>query len=246
MNLNINIYETPEKLAEELADQMMNWIGNHPEPVFHLAVSGGKTPELLFKALSEKYTESALWNKVHFWWVDERMVPPDDPESNFGMVNRILFRQIPIPGENIHRIKGENNPSTEALDYSHQIQHQLTIQDGWPIFSLILLGMGEDGHTASIFPDQMHLLESDKICEVASHPQSGQKRLTFTAQTINHALKVCFLITGSNKAERLMEILTNHENAKLLPASHIHPLNNDLNWYLDEEAAHNFRNKIPI
>ena len=246
MNLHLNIYETPEKLAEELADQMMNWIENSSAPVFHLAVSGGKTPELLFKALSEKYGNSALWNKVHFWWVDERMVPPDDPESNFGLVNRILFPQILIPEENIHRIKGENNPLTEVLAYSHQIQQQLMIQDGWPIFNLILLGMGADGHTASIFPDQMHLLESDKICEVASHPQSGQKRITLTAQTINHALKVCFLITGSDKAERLMEIWTNHENASLLPVAHIHPINNDLTWYLDEEAARDLRNQLPI
>jgi 6-phosphogluconolactonase len=97
--------------------------------------------------------------------------------------------------------------------------------------------MGDDGHTASIFPDQMHLLNSEHNCEVATQPQSGQKRVTLTGITISHAMKVCFLITGSNKAERISEIWNNPEKANLLPAAHIHPGNGVLKWYLDEPAA---------
>lgn len=246
MILNLNIFETPEILAKELADQIMGWIENHTDPSFHMALSGGKTPELLFKALAEKYSDSKLWQIVHFWWVDERMVPPDDPESNYGLVNNVLFAKTIIPQANIHRIQGENDPQEEALGYSKQIQENLPSRNGWPVFDLILLGMGDDGHTASIFPDQLHLLESENICEVAIHPQSGQKRITLTAQTINQAEKVCFVITGANKAQRMLEIWTSEKEAKRLPAAYIHPLNDNLAWYIDQAAAGKIADKIPI
>jgi 6-phosphogluconolactonase len=111
------------------------------------------------------------------------------------------------------------------------------MSDGWPIFDLILLGMGDDGHTASIFPNQIHLLNSKLICEVAVHPQIGQKRITLTGKVINRASKVCFLVTGANKADRMAEIWENQEKANLLPAAKIHPDSGDLSWYLDELAS---------
>ncbi len=237
MKKDLQIFKNPKELANEFADQLMNWIRDFSGKEFHLAISGGRTPDLLFAVLSEKYAAAALWQKNHFWWVDERMVTPDDPESNFGVANRLLFSKIVIPEENIHRIKGENLPDTEAFSYSKQIQEELTSGNGWPQFDLIILGIGDDGHTASIFPDQMQMLQSGNICEVAVHPQSGQKRVTLTGQVINHALKVCFIVTGSNKAERLAEIWTNQEKANLLPATHIHPISGDLSWYVDEAAA---------
>lgn len=238
---NLHIYQTPEDLANKFADQLMNWVQNHSEKTFHLAISGGKTPDLLFSVLASKYADSSLWQKIHFWWVDERMVSPGNQESNFGVAHQLLFSKISIPEENIHRIKGENTPGTEALSYSVQIQENLPQQDGWPVFDLILLGMGDDGHTASIFPDQMDLLNSMHICEVATQPQNGQKRVTLTGKTISSASKVCFLVTGSNKTERMKEIWANQEKTILLPASHIHPVNGELAWYLDEIAAQNIR-----
>jgi 6-phosphogluconolactonase len=234
---DLNIFRNPEELADQFAIQLMNWAENHSGNTFHLAISGGKTPDLLFSVLASKYPDSSLWQKVHFWWVDERMVPPSNPESNFGVAQKLLFSQISIPEENVHRIKGENAPEVEALSYSAQIQKNIPQSNGWPVFDLILLGMGDDGHTASIFPDQMHLLDSERICEVATQPQSGQKRITLTGRAISHAKKVCFLITGLNKAERLSEIWNNPEKANSLPAAHIHPENGDLEWYLDEPAA---------
>ena len=234
---NLHIYKNPEDLADKFADELMNWVENNSENTFNVAISGGKTPDLLFSVLTSKYADSLLWQKVHFWWVDERMVPPSDPESNFGVAQKLLFSQISIPEENIHRIKGENTPEEEALSYSAQIHKNLPQSNGCPVFDLILLGMGDDGHTASIFPDQMNLLNSEHICEVATHPLSGQKRVTLSGKVIFHALKVCFLVSGSNKAERLAEIWINPEKANLLPAAHIHPKNGDLEWYLDEQAA---------
>lgn len=237
MKKNLHIFKTPEELADKFALQLMNWLKDHSGNAFHLAISGGKTPDLLFSVLAEKYADSVLWQKTHFWWVDERMVSPDNPESNFGVANKLLFSKIKLPKENIHRIKGENAPETEALSYSGQIQEKLIQSGGWPIFDLILLGMGDDGHTASIFPNQINLLYSTQMCEVAVHPQSGQKRVTLTGIVINHALKVCFLITGSNKAKRLSEIWANLENAHQLPAAHIHPISGNLIWYVDHQAG---------
>ena len=237
MKNNLLIFKSPEELATKFADQLMNWVENYSGSAFHVALSGGKTPDLLFSILAEKYTDSLLWQKVHFWWVDERMVPPIDPESNFGVAQKLLFSQISIPEKNIHRIKGENTPEAEALSYSNQIQEKLPSQNGWPVFDLILLGMGDDGHTASIFPDQMYLLNSKHICDVATHPHSGQKRVTITGTAIFHASRVCFLVTGRNKAERLSEIWNNPKESKLLPATHILPINGHLEWYIDEPAA---------
>ena len=237
MSQNLHICKSPEELATQFADLMMNWVDVHSGNSFNLAISGGKTPDLLFSVLASKYANSLLWQKIHFWWVDERMVPPGNPESNFGVAQKLLFSQVSIPERNIHRIKGENALEEEALSYSVQIQENLPQQDGWPVFDLVLLGMGDDGHTASIFPDQMYLLNSEHICEVAKHPQSGQKRITLTGKAILHALKVCFLVTGSNKAERIDEIWTNPEKAKLLPAANIHPVNGQLFWFIDESAS---------
>jgi 6-phosphogluconolactonase len=234
---NLHIFKNPEDLADKFADLMMSWIENHSGNTFHLAISGGKTPDLLFSVLASKYADSFFWQKVHFWWVDERMVAPSNPESNFGVALKLLFSQISIPEENIHRIKGENAPEAEALSYSAQIQKNVPQQNGWPVFDLILLGMGDDGHTASIFPDQMGLLNSMHICEVAKQPQSGQKRITLTGKAIIPASKVCFLVTGSNKAERLSEVWENSEKAKLIPAAHIFSENGDTIWFVDIPAA---------
>ncbi len=234
---NLHIFKTPEELAEQFAQQLMNWVKNHSGEVFHLAISGGKTPDLLFSVLAEKYAESTLWEKVHFWWVDERMVPPNHPESNFGVANRLLFSRISIPEENIHRIKGENTPEAEAFSYSSQIQERLKQKNSWPLFDLILLGMGDDGHTASIFPHQMELLHSQAICAVAFHPESGQKRVTLTGKVLNNAASVCFLVTGKGKAPRFSEIEENRQAATLLPAAHIQPTSRFLAWYIDESVT---------
>jgi len=230
---NVHIFKTPEELANKFAGQLMNWMEAHSGDEFHLAISGGKTPDLLFSVLAEKYNDSVLWEKVHFWWVDERMVPATHPESNFGIANDLLFSKISIPEKNIHRVKGENDPVKEALSYSSQIQEKLPVQIEWPVFDLILLGMGDDGHTASLFPNQMELLASEQICEVATHPASGQKRVTLTGKAINNAKNICFLVTGAGKAERLNEIWNLPDLAQKLPAFYIR----NANWYVDEQAA---------
>lgn len=234
---NLHVYPSPESLAEALANELITLFGKNTDKIFHIALSGGKTPNLLFAVLAEKYARSPIWKNIHCWWVDERMVPSDDPESNYGTARKLLFSKTDIPQENIHPIKGENDPKAEALSYSKQIVDALSLSNGWPVFNLILLGMGDDGHTASIFPDQLHLLESTQTCEVAIHPQSGQKRITLTGPAINNAQRVWFVVTGASKADKLKTILLNDKAALSLPAAHISPLIGELAWYADEAAS---------
>jgi 6-phosphogluconolactonase len=230
------VFDHPVTLASKFADLLMDWISIHQKEVFHLAISGGSTPNLLFAALAEKYKDNQYWKKVHFWWVDERMVAPDHRESNFGTVEQLLFSKIELMKKQIHRIKGELEVGFEVDSYTHQIQENLDVENGIPRFDLVLLGMGEDGHTASIFPNQMHLLNSKKICEIAIHPLTGQKRITLTGSVINQADKICFLVTGENKARRIAEIWNNLQNANQLPAYHIEAINGTLLWFLDSAA----------
>ncbi len=234
---NLQIFSTAEKLAGQFAGELIGRIAASQSNTFNLAISGGKTPDLLFEALATKYAHFPIWQKLHFWWVDERMVPPTHPESNFGVVNRLLFENISIPASNIHRIKGENNPEEEAISYSEEISKNLCKETEWPVFDLILLGMGDDGHTASIFPNQISLLHSREICAVATHPASGQKRVTLTGPVINNARSVIFMVTGESKSERLYEISFVPEKASGLPAAQIKPKNGKLSWYVDQLAA---------
>lgn len=234
-----NIYPTPQSLAEAFAADLINIIkkAEKKKSVFTIALSGGNTPKLLFSVLTEKYTRSVNWSKVHFFWGDERCVPPDDPESNYGVAWQTFLSKIEIPERNIHRIRGENDPSGEALRYSEEISAFNHSENSFPVFDLIILGMGDDGHTASIFPGGMGLLNSDKICEVAAHPATGQKRVTITGKVINNSELVIFLVTGENKAHIIDSIFKKRADSETFPASFIIPSYGKEIWYLDQQAG---------
>ena len=237
MRPNLTIFENPAALADRVSDRLMEQISKSSGRRFDLAISGGSTPNFLFSALASKYPDSVLWQKTHFWWVDERMVPSDDPESNFGTVQKLLISKIDIPENNIHHIHGQADPKRESDYYADQIQQEVPSENGSPLFDLILLGMGEDGHTASIFPEQIELMNSDRICEVAHHPVTNQARITLTGRVINNAAGVWFLVTGVGKAKRVAEIIHRTKNAPQLPASYIDPVHGELCWFLDEPAS---------
>ena len=200
---------------------------------YHIALSGGSTPKVLFECLAKQYATAIDWEKVHFYWGDERCVPPDDADSNYGMTKDKLLQHINIPFENIHRVLGRRNPTEEAIRYGNEIFWNLPLVDSLPVFDLIILGMGGDGHTASIFPHQMGLLASDKTCAVATHPTSGQKRITLTGEIINHAKQVHFLVTGASKTPVVKEIFRKIGNYEQYPAAHIEKAA----WWMDEVAA---------
>jgi len=233
MNPFIHTSKTPEDLADAFALQLISWVIVTPGDTFHLALSGGKTPSLLFSLLAEKYSHEMPWHKIQFWWGDERMVAPYDPDSNFGVVNKLLFWKIGISQSQIHRIKGEDHPVEEAKRYGLEITSLVPNLNNWPVFDLIMLGLGDDGHTASIFPNQMQLLENEELTAIAYQPNTGQQRITLTGKVLNNAKRVAFLISGASKAKIFNEIIQHSGNYLNYPAAHIHP-EGKLHWFGDE------------
>lgn len=205
--------------------------------ISHIALSGGSTPKIVFDELAANFQPDINWHGVHLYWGDERCVAPEDNDSNYKMTVEHLISKIDIPSKNIHRIKGENNPDYEAKRYSKVLAEQLPAVEGIPQFDLVILGMGDDGHTASIFPHEIELWHANKNCVVAEHPDSGQKRISLTGKIINNARTVIFLVTGKNKAEKIAEIKNETEQAINYPASLVHPTSKKLLWFLDEAAA---------
>ena len=224
------INKDKQTVADAFAKYLWREISNSDS--FHLALSGGSTPAVLFDHLALEYTDKINWSKVHLYWGDERCVPPDHPESNYRMAYEKFIRYVDIPASNIHRVKGENNPEAEAIRYSKEIEHHLRRQNKLPVFDCVLLGMGTDGHTASIFPHQMDLLQAPTTCAVATHPISGQQRITITGKVINAARQTHFLVTGASKKPILEHIFSNSDKAKNYPAFYIEKAT----WWLDDAA----------
>lgn len=236
VNYKIQISESVEELSEQFAQLLIEKV-NSSKDDFNIALSGGSTPKNIFEYLAAHHHNTIRWNKVKFFWGDERCVPPNDPESNYKMADDALLSRLQIPDSNIYRIKGENNPHNEAKEYSEIVVKQLLHINNIPKFDLIMLGLGEDGHTASIFPNQKELLHSEKIYATAVHPESGQKRITLTGTAINNASTIVFIVTGNRKAKIVEKIVNQKENYKDYPASFIKSQHGELHWLLDIAAA---------
>lgn len=235
----INVYKNTIHLAEEVASEIASWIDNtvKDQGFCTIALSGGNTPIKLFEILSKDYSESIPWSSVHIFWADERCVSPTNPDSNYGNALKHLLDHINIPPRNIHRIKGEMIPEKEADRYSLELSESTNSRNQMPVFDLVILGIGEDGHTASIFPNQMELLNSFKICNVSFHPQTKQKRITLSGKVINNARKIIFMASGNHKAKILETILGNKKGCENLPAYYISPPNGNIQWHMDKEAG---------
>ena len=233
----IKTYADNPAVAAEFAKYLCDWINAQTQDKITVSLSGGSTPKLLFQVLASDYAQAVDWSKVHLFWGDERCVAPDDAESNYGECKALLLDKISIPPENVHRVLGENDPAGEAVRYGDEIrQHVAAGSGGLPAFDLMILGMGGDGHTASIFPYQMELMKSENVCEVAVHPDSGQKRVTITGNVLNASKAVAFLITGGGKAEVLKTVV--EQTGSEYPATHIQPAGS-LTFFLDQAAAGN-------
>ena len=233
----VRIFKNPKKTVKALAKEIFRLTKSSVQDSIHILLSGGNTPALLFQKLSSKYAAEIDWERIHFWWGDERCVLPDNQQSNFKSANDLLLSLVAIPAKNIHRIKGEEIPEVEANRYADEIKINLNFRGDSPVFDLVILGLGDDGHTASIFPDELELFEDERICAVTRHPLSGQARITITGKVLNNASRIFFLVTGENKAQRIAEIMNDDEAAKLLPAYYISPKNGELIWFIDEAAA---------
>ena len=230
----IKIFNSSSELSNFFCEELLK-LSLKKERIF-LALSGGSTPKIIFQTIIKDFKEKIQWEKINLFWGDERCVPPDSEESNFGVTKKYLFDYIDIPKENVHRIKGEANPFDEAERYSKAIKNNVPFYNDLPLFNMVMLGVGEDGHTASIFPNQMNLLNSEKICEVAIHPASGQKRITLTGKVINNAERIIFLVNGESKSKIIKELLKGEDKEKY-PAGNILPLHGKLEYYLDASAA---------
>jgi 6-phosphogluconolactonase len=209
-----------------------------------IALSGGSTPKTLFKWLSDKGPDFFQWEKVLLFWGDERCVGPDHPESNYKMTRENLLDNIQIPNSNIFRIRGEADPFDEVKRYSELVYSKIPHENQVPRFDLVMLGLGEDGHTASIFPPDIGLFESHDLFADANNPYSGQKRITATGKLINNAKMVVFMVAGKSKAEMVARVIEKQEGYDKLPASLVKPSNGELLWLLDEQAASNLKLQI--
>jgi 6-phosphogluconolactonase len=233
--MNLKIYKDKQEVAEQFSSYFVDQVKD--KGTFHVALSGGSTPKIVFDVLAENFSDKVDWNKVHFYWGDERCVPPSDEQSNYKMTVEHLFSKIELPKENIHRILGEKDPKGEALRYANLFEINLDRVEGVPQFDLVILGMGDDGHTASIFPHEIELWDAEDHCVVATHPDSGQKRVSINGKVINTAKEVAFLVTGASKSEKVKAVVEKTEGSEAYPASLVHPASGNLVWFLDEEAA---------
>jgi 6-phosphogluconolactonase len=239
LNRSVEIFPDTKELAEAIALTLVNQIREaekYRSPV-SIALSGGNTPKPLFSVLADRYSASINWAYVHFFWGDERCVPPCDPDSNYGTVSRMLLDKINIPDFNIHRIRGEDDPEIEAARYSLEIRNFTVSRNDMPVFDHIILGLGEDGHTASIFPGNTELLLSENVCDVVIHPVTGQKRITITCRVINNAYNITFIVSGQGKADVVSDILNDNNASCNYPAAYIIPDHGKLNWLIDQDAG---------
>lgn len=231
--MNIRIYKDSVDACRMLAYRLKELVERH-DGDFNLVLSGGSTPKLFFEILVSDFRDLA-WEKVHFYWSDERCVPHQSEESNYGMTLKYLLSPLGISEQQIHPVSTDLVPAAAALDYEQTISQNLPFCCGLPKFDLVILGMGDDGHTASIFPDHLTLITSEKLCEVAIQPETKQVRVSLTGSLINNAENIVFLCTGATKAKRVFDVIVNDDPT--LPASYIKVLDGTVDWFLDEAAA---------
>ncbi len=205
---------------------------------FTVALSGGHTPLHLFAELAATPPGAVAWQGVHVFWADERTVPPEHPESNFGAASRALLQRVPIPEANVHRMRGEDpEPARAAADYEAVLRAALSAPaPAVPRLDLVLLGMGADGHTASLFPDSDALAERSRLVASPWVDKLATRRLTLTLPVLDAAACVIFLVTGADKAETLARVLADPAGPEPLPAQRVRPCG-ELLWLVDAAAA---------
>lgn len=238
MNLEIKIFLQPEDIAVQIAGEISDLVQRNSDNGRNtfIAISGGNTPKVLFKELAENFSEKIDWTRLHIFWGDERCVPPDDDQSNYGMTRQLLLDKVSIPDQNIHRVRGEDDPRTEVSRIAEEINSMLPHKNDLPQFDLNILGLGEDGHTASLFPGKKLKNISKNITGIAVHPGTSQKRISLTLDTINNSAQVIFMVTGKGKEDIVYNVMRRKDSEKRYPASNVRA-DSMLKWYIDQEAA---------
>jgi 6-phosphogluconolactonase len=236
---DVQVFDDAESVARAAAEEFVRLsaeaVGGRG--AFSVALSGGTTPRRVYELLaSDEYGGRVDWPKVHVFFGDERTVPPDHADSNYRMARESLLSRVQVPTENVHRIEGLGDAAANASDYE-SVMRGFFGDAEWPRFDLIFLGMGDDGHTASLFPHTSALEETRAWVAANWVEKLGAWRITLTAPAIDAARRVVFLVTGASKAERLNEVLNGARDPSRLPSQMIRPRGGALTWYVDRAAA---------
>lgn len=243
---DIEVLPTPDALMHAAAER---WVSAAAQAIeasgrYAVALAGGSTPQSLYALLaSDPYASRVDWSRVHVFWSDERCVPPDDPRSNYRMAREALLARVPILEENIFRIRGEDEPAAAATAYERDLRELFATPEGPPRlspgsrFDLVLLGMGEDGHAASLFPGMAALRECSRWVRAVHLAEVRTSRVTLTPGVIDAAAEIVFLVSGRAKAATLRRVLEGPYRPEALPAQIIAPRAGRLRWLVDADAA---------
>lgn len=231
----IKVFDASPELFEQVAEKLMAF--SFRDKPCHIALSGGSTPMALYRfILNSPVKDGIQWANVHFWWGDERMVPSESDESNYGIAKRQFLDKLPIPAENIHPIHGDADMPQELLRLEKDLKHCVELYQGRPSFDWVLLGVGEDGHTASLFPGAVDY-DAEENWVSAVHPETGQARISLSAETLCNAQNISFLVTGIGKADIINELFDDNDDAEHYPAANVFAFEGETEWLLDEAAA---------
>jgi len=238
----IQVFADPEAVSRAAALEFARWANAATERAgrFAVALSGGSTPRQLYQLLaSSEFRDRVRWADIHFFWGDERHVPPTDPNSNYRMANEALLSKVPVPAANIHRVPSEDPDAERAARmYEDELRRSFQLSsDQPPRFDLVLLGIGGDGHTASLFPGTSALTETRRLAVAVWVQKLNQFRISLSLPALNAAARVVFLVVGREKADVLGRVLEPIGGSDPLPAQLIRPTDGEVNWLLDRGAA---------
>jgi 6-phosphogluconolactonase len=243
--MKIEVFSSPDSIARYALHEILVTADTaiKERGVYTLVLSGGGTPEPLFRLFATPpFRDTIPWQHIHLFWGDERCVPPDQPGSSYGQARRLFIDRGAIPPENVHRAQGERPPQEAAEDYRHQLtqfNQQYHMEGSIPRFDLVLLGLGSDGHTASLFPGQVppEAATETVIAVTAEYDGRPANRITLTPPVFNNARHILFLVAGENKAEAVAAVLNGPYNPNQYPAQLIQPTSGEITWLLDKTAA---------
>ena len=232
---SLRVFHNLELMAKEISFELKVYADQAEKDgnIFSIVLSGGSSGTRLYGELAKwSSVDKIPWHIVHLFWADERCVSPENEESNYGTCRSMLLDHIPIPKENIHRIRGEGDPLKESVRYATEIQNHMEFRKGQlNLFDWVFLGVGADGHTASLFSGHDSLVSSN-LCEMVGHPQTGQIRVTMTPFAIRQSNRIIYHVVGRGKSDIIFKLASKIEDSKNYPASHISG-----EWYLDSDAA---------
>jgi len=235
---DVKVYKDIKQVSQAVCEKILSLsLSCKEEECAHISLSGGTTPKVIFQMLADNYATKINWSCLHFWWGDERCVDSDSLDSNYGEAKRILFDKVEsLPLGNIHPVNTALGPEQACLDYLQVMKKYIKLKNDLPIYDLILLGLGSDGHTAPLFPNDISV-DCQKWVAIGTQPETSQSRVSITYKIINNAKEIIFIVTGEAKEEVIKNLFTDKHKSQRYPAHYINPTGGSLIWYMDETAS---------